>query len=90
MLRNLFGLRAHSISAALSTLVPGGENILAMYDEEAGGGKIDPLQRTRTLTTKQLIELTKAWNRWPFKVASAHMDHIVDPHPEDKHTKRFG
>ncbi|KAH8151728.1 uncharacterized protein LAJ45_04350 [Morchella importuna] len=71
LLRTLFLLRAHTISSALATLAPGGEHIL---DNLAPGVHIDPEQRTRTLTADELVEITRAWETWPFRNELLHLE----------------
>ncbi|KAH0609435.1 uncharacterized protein H6S33_012921 [Morchella sextelata] len=71
LLRTLFLLRAHTISSALATLAPGGEYIL---DNLAAGVHINPDQRTRTLTADELVEITRAWETWPFRSELLHLE----------------
>ncbi|KAI5842458.1 hypothetical protein DFP73DRAFT_480140, partial [Morchella snyderi] len=74
LLRTLFLLRAHTISSALATLAPGGEHIL---DNLAPGVNINPDQRTRTLTANQVMEITHAWETWPFKIDLLHLEEYM-------------
>lgn len=64
LLRNLFVLRASSVSSALRSLAPGAENILADLPTNQS---IEPTRRVRCLRADDLVNLTRAWARWPFK-----------------------
>ncbi|PUU83562.1 ribosomal RNA adenine dimethylase-domain-containing protein [Tuber borchii] len=64
LLRNLFVLRANSVSSALRSLAPGAENILA---DLPANQRIQPTRRVRCLRADDLVNLTRAWAKWPFK-----------------------
>lgn len=81
LLRLLFTVRAQSISFALSNVLPGGENILEWVDKEQV--TIKPTRRVRTLTVKELLEVAKAWDRWPFRGEADHLNEYFE-HVEDK------
>lgn len=71
VLRSLFMLRAHSLNSALMSMTPGGEHLLHMVDRSAA---IDGNMRVRTLDVGQLVELTKAWRKWPFQAEGEHLE----------------
>jgi hypothetical protein len=70
----LFVLRANTVKASLQSLAPGGENILNELRPEEF---VDPDKRIRVLTTEELVNLTKAWQRWPFKMEGVEFDSYV-------------
>ncbi|KAI5855497.1 ribosomal RNA adenine dimethylase-domain-containing protein [Tricharina praecox] len=65
IVRTCFGLRAQSLKTVLKNLAPGGEYIL----EELPGEMSKTLgkKRVRCLTVDELVEITAACERWPFK-----------------------
>ncbi|CUS12270.1 unnamed protein product [Tuber aestivum] len=78
LVRHLFVLRASGVISALRSLAPGAENILADLPPHQ---QIPPSRRVRCLGTDDLVNLTMAWKRWPFKDPSTRFQqHIVrDP-----------
>jgi len=63
--RACFALRAQSLTAVLKNLAPGGEYILKELPADMGSALGD--KRVRCLTFEELIEITAACERWPFK-----------------------
>jgi len=63
--RCLFTLRAQSVTIALKSLVPGGEYLLDEIPD--GRGKALGKKRVRCLLVDELVDLSKAWDSWPFK-----------------------
>lgn len=74
ILRSLFMLRARSLTSALMSMTPGGDNLLQMVDQNAA---IDGKMRVRTLEVDQLVELTKAWRKWPFQSEGEHLEYVT-------------
>lgn len=74
ILRSLFLLRARSLTSALKSMTPGGDHLLQMVDRNAA---IDGKMRVRTLDVGQLVELTKAWRKWPFQSQGEHLDYLA-------------
>ena len=60
----LFMLPASSVSSALRSLAPGAENILADLPADQ---RIPPTRRVRCLGVHDMVNLTMAWMRWPFR-----------------------
>lgn len=71
VLRSLFMLRARSLNAALTSMAPGGENLLKLVDQKMG---IDGNMRVRMLDVPQVVELTKVWRKWPFQTSGEHLE----------------
>lgn len=71
VLRSLFMLRARSLNAALTSMAPGGENLLKLVDQNMG---IDGNMRVRMLEVHQAVELTRAWRDWPFQSLGEHLE----------------
>lgn len=62
LLRNVYVLRSHDISDAVSTLGPGAEQIL-----EGMPGLKDGKERARVLAPEVYVELAKRYEVWPFR-----------------------
>jgi len=74
-LRHLFVLRASSVSSALRSLAPGADNIL---EDLPASQKIQPTKRVRCLEAHDLVNLTMAWMRWPFKEPDTQFEQYSD------------
>jgi len=77
LLSRLFVLRASSVSSALRSIAPGAENIL---EELPPDQAIQPTRRVRCLDANELVNLTMAWMRWPFRGPDAHLEEYSDRH----------
>ncbi|PUU78741.1 hypothetical protein B9Z19DRAFT_1126173 [Tuber borchii] len=75
LLRHLFMLRASSVSSALRSLAPGAENILADLPAHQ---RIPPTRRVRCLEVHDLVNLTMAWTRWPFRDPGSQFENHIE------------